>query len=227
MIWRFFCLDKISLVSFSDNHSFWPWRLGRECTEISNAENYKDIFDAIKNQKIKSTIEFFPEEGKYHYDGHRDCGFACDPQESKKLKNICPKCGRNMTIGVMNRVEQLADRPEGFKPANAKPFKSLVPLSELIGHAFSTTAFSKKTWEIYNLFISKFDNEFNVMINAPADELKKINEKVSELIEKNREGKIKMKPGYDGEYGKMITGEEEKSEKIVEIKPSGLRRFVK
>ncbi len=228
MNWRMSFLDNVSIVSFSDNHSFWPWRLGRECTEISGIENYKDIFDAIKNQKIKSTIEFFPEEGKYHYDGHRNCNFCCEPAESNKLKNICPQCGSAMTIGVLNRIEQLADRPVGTKSPSAKSFVSLVPLSELIGHAFSTTTFSKKTWEIYNLFVEKFGNEFNVMLNAQKEDLAKVNEKVSELIIKNREGKIKMTPGYDGVYGKIILDEHKGIKHLVEKKDNrGLMRYVK
>lgn len=230
MLWRISNLDNISLVSFSDNHSFWPWRLGRECTDLGKIENYKDIFNAIKNQKIKSTVEFFPEEGKYHYDGHRDCSFSCGPEETKKLGGKCQKCGLNMTIGVMSRVEQLADRPEGYKPEKAKPFKSLVPLSELISHAYNTTTSSKKTWEIFNKFISVFGNEFNVMLSADEQELKKIDERTAFLIEKNRSGEIKMVPGYDGVYGKLIFNGH--NEKIPEIKnkiqkdASSLKRFL-
>ncbi|MBI4163075.1 MAG: DNA helicase UvrD, partial [Candidatus Aenigmarchaeota archaeon] len=169
----------------------------------------------------------------YHYDGHRNCNFSCQPEESKKLDNKCPKCGSALTIGVLNRVEQLADRPLGEKPQSAKPFKSLVPLSELIGHAFGTTPFSKKTWEIYNLFVEKFGNEFNVMLNADSEELKKVNEKAAEIILKNRKGKIKITPGYDGVYGKMLLenhSEEnklllEKKDKNNEAK-TGLKRFL-
>ncbi|MFN7088803.1 MAG: endonuclease Q family protein, partial [Candidatus Paceibacteria bacterium] len=133
MNWRLSALDKITLVSFSDAHS--PEKLGREATVFNTAPDFYEIVKAIKTkdpEKILYTIEFFPQEGKYHYDGHRLCGLSFSPSESKENNNLCPRCGRVLTIGVLSRVEELADRPEGVKPQNAIPYKSIVPLQEII-----------------------------------------------------------------------------------------------
>ena len=229
MNWRIKFLDDITLVSFSDLHSYWPWRLGREATVFDLQElTYENIVKSIRTKtNVVETIEFFPEEGKYHYDGHRNCNFSCEPSRSKELKNICPRCNHDLTIGVMNRVEELADRPEDYVPQNAIPFKSFVPLSELISAILNTTPYSKSTWEIYSKLIDRFNNELNVMLNIPADELEKVVEKrIAELIIKNREGAINIKPGYDGVYGKiLLNGEIQERETIIENK-NNLKRFL-
>ncbi len=210
MLWRMSDLDKVSLVSFSDAHSANTFRLGRECTAIDlNKIDYSHICDAIKNKKINMTIEFFPEEGKYHFDGHRNCNFSCPPEESKKLNEICPRCGSKLIIGVLNRVEELADRQEGFMPKDAVPYKSLIPLSELIAFVFGTEVFSKRVNEMHNQLIMHFVNEFNVLLDADYEELKRFNEKIADIVIKNREGKLKIVPGYDGVYGKIVLGNNE------------------
>ncbi len=205
MNWRISFLDNVSLVSFSDAHSANTFRLGRECTAIDlNKVSYSKITDAIKNNKIKMTVEFFPEEGKYHYDGHRACNFSCSPSESKKLSNKCPRCGNALTIGVLNRIEALADRPEGYCPKDAADFKSLLPLTEIISLHYNQGLFSKKVFSAYNSLIQNFGNEFNILLDVEKKELEKIDEKLAELIIKNREGKVEIVPGYDGVYGKPV-----------------------
>ncbi|MCJ7816463.1 MAG: endonuclease Q family protein, partial [Candidatus Aenigmarchaeota archaeon] len=134
MNWRLSSLDNYSLLSFSDSHSFWPWRIGRECTMFDVKElTYSNIIRAIRTKSgLASTVEFFPEEGKYHFDGHRACNISLSPEESRKLGHWCPVCKRHLTIGVLHRVEELADRPQGYVPKGAIPFKSLIPLTEII-----------------------------------------------------------------------------------------------
>jgi len=231
MNWRLSKLDKYALVSFSDLHSFWPWRIGREATVFELKElTYKNLINAIRTKEgLKETIEFWPHEGKYHYDGHRNCNVCLSPKESLKNKNICPVCGRTLTIGVAHRVEELADREEGFIPKNAKPFKNIIPLSELISGVVKSAVATQKVWKYYNELIKAFGNEINILLNAEEEELKKTTtEKIAETIIKNREGKIKVKPGYDGEYGKPIFSKEDKEEELVtkaKHKQTGLDEF--
>jgi len=215
MNWRISELDNRSILSFSDLHSFWPWRLGRECTIFDLKKiNYDSILQAIREQKVKETIEFFPEEGKYHYDGHRNCGIVMSPKETKKAKGICPQCRKPMTLGVAYRVEELADREEGFKPVTAKPFKSLIPLSELISGGVGAGVASQKTWKVYNE-LQTIGNELHILLNASHEEIKQIaGEKIAELVIMNRNQQIKITPGYDGEYGHPIFGNETKERKV-------------
>jgi uncharacterized protein (TIGR00375 family) len=222
MNWMVSFLDKYSLVSFSDSHSFWPWRIGRESTIFDLKKlTYKNIINALKTkQGLDMTIEFWPEEGKYHYDGHRNCNICMSPKESIKNRNICPVCGRNLTIGVAHRVEALADREEGYKPENAVPFKNLIPLSELISGVTKSAVATKRVWEDYYKLIKHFDNEMNILLNVPYEELRKVtSEDVADIIIKNREQKIRVKPGYDGVYGKPIFNNNDlKEEEIVKPK---------
>ena len=173
------------------------------------------------------TIEVDPNYGKYHLDGHRACNVCLEPKESLKNKNICPKCKRPLTVGVLQRVEHLADRNEGFKPKDAVPFKSLIPLSEILSALLGTALSSQKTWKEYNDLINKFGSEFNVLLEAEKKELEKTtNEKIAEAIISNREGKIKIKPGYDGVYGEPIFENNGKNEKeISNNKQQGLNKF--
>ncbi|MBI2084944.1 MAG: DNA helicase UvrD [Candidatus Aenigmarchaeota archaeon] len=207
MCWNISSLDKFALISNSDAHSPWPWRLGREAN-VFDIENptYNKIFDAIKNkdkEKFLYTIECDPNYGKYHLDGHKDCNVSLEPSETKKLNGICPRCKRGLTIGVLSRVEQLADRPVGFVPKNAIPFKTLLPLYEIISHVTGVNAlYSKKVTEEHDKIISQFGTELNVLMNVPENELKKItHEKIANAIIKSRNGELKFKPGYDGVYG--------------------------
>jgi len=204
MLRKFSFLNDKSIVSFSDSHSFWPFRLGREATIFSGELSYKNILKQIRENSFKATIETDPAYGKYHYDGHRLCKFSCSPQESKNMNNICPVCKKNLTIGVENRVEQLASNPQGFMPRNAKPFYKLLPLQELIALAKASTLASKKTWQVYNQLIEKFGNELNILLHAEKIDLAKFltgDELLVQLIIDNRIGNLKVQPGYDGEYG--------------------------
>lgn len=222
MNWRISELDNITLVSNSDSHSFWPWRIGREANMFELKKlTYKNIINAIRTkQGFTATIEVDPNYGKYHYDGHRFCKVCLNPKEAIKNKNICPNCRRPLTIGVLHRVEELADRPEGFVPKNAVPFKTLIPLSEIIAEISGTGIATQKNWKIFYELINKFGSEFNILLEAEKEELKKVvDEKLAEAIIKNREGKIKVQPGYDGEYGKPIFNKNQKQEVHEEIKP--------
>jgi len=205
MNWRWSALDKFSLISNSDSHS--PAKIGREANVFDCKMDYYDILDALKKKDKKrflSTIEFFPEEGKYHFDGHRNCNIRLSPKESKKYNNICPKCKRPLTIGVMNRVEQLSDRAEGFVPENAIPFKNLIPLDEIIADAKGMGKGSQAVEKEYHSILSRFGTEFNVLLNVEDDQLKQsISARVAEGIIRVRKGAVKIYPGYDGEYGKI------------------------
>ena len=206
MNWRLSSLDKITLISNSDCHSPWPYRLGRELNVFETKMDYKEIINTIKEKDQKKflyTIEVDPSYGKYHFDGHRKCNVCLEPKESTKYKSYCPVCRKKLTIGVLHRVEELADREEGFIPKNAIPFKTLLPLSELIATVYHTQTFSKKVWEGFNKLTKDFGSELKILLEVPREELR-INERLIDLIIKNREGKLKVRAGYDGIYGKLI-----------------------
>jgi uncharacterized protein (TIGR00375 family) len=209
MLWRF--KEKMNVVSFSDAHSFWPWRMGREATIFEfDKLSYDNIMKAIRTGKgLKGTIETPPEYGKYHWDGHRNCNFSCSPAETKKLNGICPICKKKLTIGVEYRVEEIAKEKEGYLPQDSKPYFKLIPLHELIAFVYDTSMSSKKAWEIYNNLISKFRNEFNILLNIKKENLleEKVNDKLIDLIMQGRQGKLKVKPGYDGVYGEVLSGD--------------------
>jgi len=235
MNWRLSRLDKYTLLSSSDAHSFWPWRLGREANVFDIDLSYDALLDAIRKRKgFVETIEMWPHEGKYHYTGHRNCNVVLSPKESIKLKNICPKCRSKLTVGVAQRVEELADREEGFVPKHAVPFKNLIPLSEVIGGTIGEKVESKKVWEEYYKLTNAFGNEFEVVLNADEKELKKItSEKIAENIIRNRNQKIPFKPGYDGVYGVPIFEEkdldsykEEKEKTKARVEQKGLEEFI-
>jgi len=216
MNWRLSALDKYVLVSNSDSHSFWPWRIGREANVFELERiTYYEIVDAIRTKdknRFKFTIEVNPAYGKYHWSGHRKCGVSLPPKEAIKLGNICPVCRRRLTKGVEQRVEELADRPEGFKPENAIGFMHLLPLSEIIASVLGYESPSvRKVWEVYNSLIARFGNEYSVLIDASFEELCKVAQpKIAEAIVRVREGRVKVVPGYDGVYGQIIFFEEER-----------------
>jgi len=204
MSWRNSSLDRIALISNSDAHS--PAKLGREANVFDTELSYPAIIEAIKEKNPKKflyTIEFFPEEGKYHYDGHRICGISCAPNQTKKYNGICPVCGKSLTIGVLNRVEQLADRPANFQPQQTISFKSLVPLEELIAEALGIGVGTKEVERKYKNLIEKFGNEFEILLNTSYQDLEKQSPEIAEGIKRLREGKIFIEPGYDGVYGKI------------------------
>jgi len=211
MNWHIKELNDKTIVSFSDSHSFWPWRLGREATIFAKADAYKDIIDAIRENKILGTVETDPAYGKYHWDGHRACNFSSSPQETKKLGGICPVCHKPLVIGVENRVEELTNQPTEDNK-NRKKYWKMLPLSEIISVVYSTGMISKKAWNVYNGLIEKFGNEFNILLNVSREELlkEKVDLLLVEQILLNRQGKIKVIPGYDGEYGKAVLNEDQK-----------------
>jgi len=215
MLWRMADGRKMTLISNSDAHS--PRNLGREVNVFDTDLSYSAIREAIiKKDKSKFlyTIEFFPQEGKYHYDGHRLCNVSMSPEQRKKVKGICPKCGRKLTVGVLSRVDELADREDGFVPPDAIPYKSLVPLKEIIAEAIGVGPQTKSVEKQYQMLIQKFSNEFNILLNVPFEELSKFTlPKIAEGIKRVRSGKLIIEPGYDGEFGKVkIFQEEEEKE---------------
>jgi uncharacterized protein (TIGR00375 family) len=221
MNWKIKELEDKAILSFADSHSFWPWRLGREATVFSlkNGEklSYDFIIESIRKNTIKTTIETPPEYGKYHYDGHRLCNFSCSPKETKELKGICPACKKPLLIGVENRVEELTDNT-GI-PKNAKPFYKILPLHELIAFYLKTKVESKKTWAIYDKLIAVFGNEINILLMVDRNVLRKELAKdkleaLGDLIMDNRIANLKVKPGYDGEYGKLVDKNDEKQKTL-------------
>jgi uncharacterized protein (TIGR00375 family) len=207
MNWRLSKLDDIVLVSHSDAHS--PENIGREADvfEIADGKNfYKEISRIIKEkdkEKFLHTIEFYPEEGMYHFDGHRDCKIRFSPEETRRHKGICPKCGRPVTVGVMSRIEELADRLTDEKPKNFIPYKSLVGLDDVVAEALGV--FGRRTKSVMNEYqnlVAKGKSEFNILLNLSYDDLSKITlPEIVEGVKRNREGKVFIDPGYDGTYG--------------------------
>lgn len=216
MIWRMSDGQKITLISNSDAHS--PWKIGREANVFDTEISYKDIIEAIKSKDPKKflyTIEFYPEEGKYHFDGHRNCSIRLSPKETKKYNGICPVCGKPLTLGVLNRVEALSDKEEGFKPEVAIPFKSLVPLKEIIADILGQGTDTKEVEKEYNNLIEKFSSEFNVLLEIPKEKMEGATLlEIAEGIIRVREGKVAKEPGYDGVFGKIRIFSQEK-QKIV------------
>ncbi len=212
MNWHLSELNKRAIVSFSDSHSFWPWRIGREATILEKVESYSDVLNSIRENKILGTIETDPGYGIYHFDGHKDCNFSSSPEETKKINGVCPVCGKSLTIGVANRIEEIKDQIIE-ENRNRKKYFTLLPLHELIAFSISSRLESKKTWEVYDALIAKFGNEFEILLNVKKEdllpELEK-NTKLIQLILDNREGKIKVKPGYDGKYGEIEENEKQK-----------------
>jgi uncharacterized protein (TIGR00375 family) len=217
MNWRLSALDRFSLVSNSDSHS--PAKIGREANVFNCELSYAAIRDALRSKDTKRfvrTLEFFPEEGKYHFDGHRLCGVRFSPEETKKNNGICPKCKKKLTVGVMNRVDQLADRPEGFVPENAVPFKSLIPLDEIIAEVKGVKKGSQAVEKEYMSAVSRFGTEFDILMRANAEELKKgLPPRVAEGVLRMRKGSVQRLAGYDGEYGviSVFAGHDQDREK--------------
>ncbi|HZI95677.1 MAG TPA: endonuclease Q family protein, partial [Candidatus Paceibacterota bacterium] len=213
IIWRIPDGRKMTLISNSDAHS--SSKLGREVNVFDTELSYSAIRDAIiKKDKSKflHTIEFFPQEGKYYYDGHRSCNVSMSPKQRKKTEGICPKCGRKLTVGVLSRVDELADRKDSFVPSDAIPYKSLVPLKEIIAEAIGIGPKTKGVDKQYQILIQKFSNEFNILLDVSFEELSKFTlPRIAEGIKRVRSGKLIIEPGYDGEFGKVkIFQEKEK-----------------
>jgi len=205
MNWKLSSLDKYSLVSNSDAHS--PSKIGREANVFDTEFSYSGLVDAIKSKnpdKFLYTVEFFPEEGKYHYDGHRKCDILFSPRESLQHNNICPVCGKKLTIGVMHRVNELADREQGEHSSLKVPYKNLIPLNEIIAQAIEKTSECKSVWDIYFRFIHEFENERNILTELDLGELMRLTpERVGLGIERMRKGDVKIVPGHDGCFGQI------------------------
>lgn len=203
MNWRVSKLDRYQLVSNSDAHS--PSKLGREANLLDIDCSYEGLYRAIQTgEGLEGTVEFFPEEGKYHFDGHRKCGVSLSPVEAERLGGICPVCGKKLTMGVDHRVEQLADRAEGFVKKDGKKYESLVPLPEVISTCMGYSAASKKVQGCFEQMIQTLGTEFDILRNVPSEDIKSCaGERIAEGIENVRTGNVKRIPGYDGEYGKI------------------------
>lgn len=218
MNWRISALDKYTLVSNSDSHSHWPWRIGREANVFNlKVLTYNEIIDTIRSkdsERFEFTIETNPAYGKYHWTGHRNCKVSLPPQEAIKFGNLCPVCRRRLTKGVEQRIEELADRPTGFKPPKAVGYMHLLPLSEIIAAVLDASSPSlESVWQIYNNLIMRFGNEYAVLIEASREELAKVvDPKIAEAIIRVREEKARIAPGYDGVYGQLVLFDEAGSE---------------
>ncbi len=214
MNWRLSSLDGTTLISNSDAHS--PAKMGREANIFDTDVSYPAIMEALRSGKgFAGTIEFFPEEGKYHYDGHRLCGVSLTPEETKKHDYLCPMCGKRVTVGVMHRVDELADRAEGTKPKSARPFRSIIPLSEIISEALQVGVSSKAVNNVYQRMLAVLGSELGILIDIPLSDIEEaVSPYLREAIARMRAGKVNIAPGFDGEYGKVRIFEEVERKKI-------------
>ncbi|MHC1590253.1 MAG: endonuclease Q family protein [Candidatus Hecatellaceae archaeon] len=213
MNWRVSELDRLAIISNSDSHSYWPWRLGREANVLEVKEpSYRAIIEAVKAGRSGGfllTVETDPSYGKYHWTGHRNCGVSMPAREAVKLGGVCPVCGKRMTKGVEERVEELADRPKGYRLPGAPDYVHLIPLSEIIAVSLGLgNPQDRRVWEVYSGLTSKLGSEFDVMLNASYGEVERLAGKtVARLLAAVREGRVKIKPGYDGVYGRLVLEE--------------------
>ncbi len=208
MNWRLSQLNDITMISNSDAHSLA--KLGREANIfIGEHISYRDIVGAlssgkkgVKNLRLDSTIEFFPDEGKYHIDGHRLCKFSCPPEQTKKLHGICPVCKKPLTIGVLNRVFDLADQDELTQRGLRAGFVNIIPLQEIISQICAVGVQSKKVKETYKKVINRFGSEFEILLGASVEQLEKnFSKELADAIDDMREKRVEISAGYDGEYG--------------------------
>jgi uncharacterized protein (TIGR00375 family) len=208
MNWQLSALDRITLVSNSDAHS--AAKIGREANILVCELSYAGVTGAIRTKKgFLGTIEFFPEEGKYHYDGHRDCGVSFTPKETVQHDHCCPVCSKKVTVGVMHRVEKLADREHGFRPPNAPSFFSIIPLPEIIAEGLQCGPKTKKVNAIYFAMLEQLGNEFKILMDVPLDQIALAGTPlIREAVSRMRAGTVNIAPGYDGAYGKVRIFEE-------------------
>jgi uncharacterized protein (TIGR00375 family) len=205
MNWRWSALDRICLISNSDAHS--PAKIGREANIFNCELSYPAMIQAIKDKdphRFMATIEFFPEEGKYHFDGHRSCGISYSPAQTKEKNYLCPVCGKPLVVGVMHRVDALADRPEGFTPHGVIPAFHQVPLEEILAEVFETGVQSKRIRKEYLRLIERGGSEFQILMDLSEEELRSFMEdRLVEGIMRVRRGSVQASPGYDGVYGRI------------------------
>ncbi len=213
MNWRLSSLDAYTLVSNSDAHS--PNRLGREANVFKTDLDYFQLRDVLKNkdrEQFLYTLEFYPQEGKYHFDGHRKCGVRLAPKDARFNNNLCPVCSRNLTIGVLHRVEALSDRDEGFVPEGAIPYKNLIPLEEIIAEAMGCGRDTVGVRNEYRRLCNIFGSEFEILLNTPIEELRNnTQEKIAIATDRVRRGDVIINPGFDGEFGEVKIFEREKT----------------
>ncbi len=226
MNWRVSNLDRYALVSNSDAHSL-P-KLGREGNlfEIQEGRlSYDEIISAIAKKdrkRFKSTVEFYPEEGKYHFDGHRNCGVSLSPEAAMRYNNRCPVCGRPLTIGVLHRIGELADRPAGYLPDNAVPFVHAVPLRETIAYVMRKNEYAKSVEEAYESLVERFGSEFNVLLKAKIEEIAETSKELAGALDNIRKEKVNLIAGYDGVFGIVdIMGRMKKKEKGMQSSLTG------
>ena len=203
MNWRLSALDRLNLISNSDAHS--PSKLGREANLLDIEVSYRGLYEAIQYGKgLEGTLEFFPEEGKYHYDGHRKCHVCLSPEEAEKYNGKCPVCGKKLTMGVDHRIMELADRKAGFSGKNARHFESIVPLPEVISVCVEKSVNTKTVTGEYEKMLQKLGNEFEILREIPMEDIEKAGDfRVAQGIKNLRDGKVMREPGFDGEYGKI------------------------
>ena len=208
MNWKWSALDRFTLISNSDAHS--PQKLGREANLLDTEFSYDGLFNALKTkQGFKGTYEFFPEEGKYHHDGHRKCGISLEPKDTIRYKGICPVCGRPLTVGVLNRLEELSDRPEPQKPEGAANFDYLIPLPEILSEIKNSGPASKTVMQAFHQAISTFGNEFSLLEEVPVEDIKRYGDPIlAEAIRRMRLREVNPQAGYDGLYGTIRIFEE-------------------
>ena len=195
-------LDRFSLISNSDCHS--PSKLGREANLFATGLDYFSLRDALKgNQRdtFRGTVEFFPEEGKYHADGHRNCNVCLEPAETRRLGSRCPVCGKPLTVGVFHRVMELADRQQPFYRDDSPRVFSLIPLPEVLGEIVGAGPASKGVMERYRRCIARFGSEFNLLLETPLEEVSAESAVLGEALGRMRQGRVIRRPGFDGEYG--------------------------
>ena len=202
MNWRISALDRLTLISNSDAHS--PEKLARESNLLDAPLSYQGIFDAFRrrgNSKLVKTLEFFPEEGKYHWDGHRDCDESYPPEETIRRKGICSKCRRPVTVGVLYQIEKLADRKKGIRPDGAADFENIVPLKEIISQVLQVGTASKRVDALYHQMLEKFGTEFHILREVPTEQIKSWGQPLAaRALERMRKGDADV-PGFDGEFG--------------------------
>jgi len=220
MNWRLSNLDDYTLISNSDSHSPWPWRIGREANILDLEKlTYDGLLKAIRtSENLDMTVEVNPAYGKYHFDGHRKCDVVMDPKEAIKNNNKCPECGKKLTVGVEHRVEELADRDRGFVLEGTPDYVDMMPLAEILSHVLGVKdLYSKTIKKELGKLIDEFDSEFEVLLNADFDKIEKVTkEKVAQAILQNRSEEYDVKPGYDGVYGEPIFGFEKKDKETYE-----------
>jgi uncharacterized protein (TIGR00375 family) len=215
MNWRLSDLDAITLVSNSDAHS--ASKIGREANILDTEITYAAMMRAIRTREgFVGTIEFFPEQGKYHYDGHRNCSVCLTPRETILHNYVCPACGRKVTVGVMHRVEKLADRPEGFRLPGAPSFASIIPLPEIIAEGLACGVNTKKVNAVYLPMLERLGNEFKILLDVPLDDIERAGTPlIREAISRMRAGNVHITPGYDGEFGKVKIFEGAEKKKFI------------